>query len=90
MEKQVAVLIDGDNISAKYAESIKQEALQYGNIKVFRLYGSVNSPNTKRWYPVMPKQGIMPVLQISYASRQKYSRSGSDYRCYGFASFGQY
>lgn len=68
MEKQVAVLIDGDNISAKYAESIKQVALQYGNIKVFRLYGSVNSPNTKRWYPVMPKQGIMPVLQISYAS----------------------
>ena len=68
MEKQVAVLIDGDNISAKYAESIKQEALQYGNIKVFRLDGSVNSPNTKRWYPVMPKQGIMPVLQISYAS----------------------
>ena len=68
MEKQVAVLIDGDNISAKYAESIKQEALQYGNIKVFRLYGSVNSPNTKRWYLVMPKQGIMPVLQISYAS----------------------
>ena len=68
MEKQVAVLIDGDNISAKYAESIKQEALQYGNIKFFRLYGSVNAPNTKRWYPVMPKQGIMPVLQISYAS----------------------
>ena len=68
MEKQVAVLIDGDNISAKYAESIKQEALQYGNIKVFRLYGSVNSPNTKKWYPVMPRQGIMPVLQISYAS----------------------
>ena len=68
MERQVAVLIDGDNISAKYAESIKQEALQYGNIKVFRLYGSVNSPNTKRWYPIMPKQGIMPVLQISYAS----------------------
>ena len=68
MEKQVAVLIDVDNISANYAESIKQEALQYGNIKVFRLYGSVNSPNTKRWYPVMPKQGIMPVLQISYAS----------------------
>lgn len=52
----------------KSAESIKQEALQYGNIKVFRLYGSVNSPNTKKWYPVMPRQGIMPVLQISYAS----------------------
>ena len=30
MEQQVAILIDGDNISAKYAEYIKQEALQYG------------------------------------------------------------
>ena len=38
MEKQVAVLIDGDNISAKYAESIKQEALQYGNIKVLAAF----------------------------------------------------
>ena len=33
MEKQVAVLIDGDNISSKYAEYIIQEASQYGNIK---------------------------------------------------------
>lgn len=67
MEKQVAVLIDGDNISSKYAEYIIQEASQYGNIKICRLYGSVNCPNVKSWYKKMPGQGIMPVLQISYA-----------------------
>lgn len=67
MEKQVAVLIDGDNISSKYAEYIMQEASQYGNIKICRLYGSVNCPNVKSWYKKMPGQGIMPVLQISYA-----------------------
>ena len=31
MEKQIAILIDGDNISAKYAEYIKEEAMEYGN-----------------------------------------------------------
>ena len=64
--KQVAVLIDGDNISDKYAEYIRQEARQYGKVKILRLYGSVNSPSVKRWYRVMPKYGISPVLQICY------------------------
>ena len=74
MEKQIAVLIDGDNISAKYAEYIKQEAMEYGNVRIFRLYGSVNSQTVKAWYKVMPLQGIMPVLQISYA----YGKSIAD------------
>ena len=67
MEKQVAVLIDGDNISSKYAEYIIREASQYGNIKICRLYGSINCPNVRSWYKKMPGQGIMPMLQISYA-----------------------
>ena len=68
MEQQVAILIDGDNISAKYAEYIKQEALQYGNIKICRMYGSITSPSVRAWYKVMPEQGIVPFLQISYAN----------------------
>ncbi|MBQ7432753.1 MAG: NYN domain-containing protein [Lachnospiraceae bacterium] len=68
MEKQVAILIDGDNISSKYAEYIKQEAMRIGKIKVCRLYGSVTSPSVRSWYPVMPLHGITPVLQISYAN----------------------
>lgn len=70
MEKQVAVLIDGDNISPKYAEYIKQEAMHYGNVRVFRLYGSITTPNVRSWYKVMPLQGITPMLQISYADKK--------------------
>lgn len=65
-DKTVAVLIDGDNISPKYAEYIKQEASRIGRIKIFRLYGSISSPSVKAWYRVMPKYGIDPVLQIWY------------------------
>lgn len=68
MARQVAVLIDGDNISSRYAEYIKQEASQYGNIRIFRLYGAINCPNVKAWYKVMPGKGIMPMLQICYAN----------------------
>lgn len=68
MEKQVAILIDGDNVSSKYAEYIKQEALHYGNVKIFRLYGSITSPSVRNWYKVMPIQGIVPMLQITYAN----------------------
>ncbi|MGN1315238.1 MAG: NYN domain-containing protein [Lachnospiraceae bacterium] len=68
MEKQVAILIDGDNISPKYAEYIKQEAMRVGRIKICRLYGSIDSSSVKSWYKVMPLQGITPVLQMSYAN----------------------
>ena len=65
-EKKVAILIDGDNISPKYSEYIKQEAARSGRIKICRLYGSITSPTVKAWYKEMPKYGITPVLQINY------------------------
>lgn len=68
MEKRVAVLIDGDNISPKYAEYIRKEAERLGRIEICRLYGTINSPTVKSWYRVMPMQGITPMLQISYAN----------------------
>mgnify|MGYP003308969352 CR=1 FL=1 len=46
-EKQVAVLVDGDNISPRYAEYIKQEAAMLGRIKIFRLYGSIGASTVK-------------------------------------------
>lgn len=69
-EKQVAILIDGDNISPKYAAYIRQEAAMIGRIKIFRLYGSISSPTVKSWYGVMPLYGISPILQISYVQRK--------------------
>ncbi len=65
-EKQVAILIDGDNVSHKYIENIIREAEQEGNIKIRRLYGSVSNLSTKAWYSDMPLWGITPMLQIDY------------------------
>lgn len=65
-EKQVAVLIDGDNISPRYAEYIRKEASMLGTIKIFRLYGSISAPTVRAWYRVMPKYGINPMLQLNY------------------------
>ncbi len=68
MEERIAILIDGDNISPKYAEHIRKEAEHMGRIKISRLYGSISSPSVRSWYSVMPGQGITPMLQISYAN----------------------
>lgn len=71
MGKQVAVLIDGDNISYKYAEYIKREAMHYGNVRIFRLYGSISSPSVRPWYKVMPLQGIMPDAAYHFMPTEK-------------------
>ncbi len=69
-EKKIAILIDGDNISQKYASLIKEEADKYGDITLFKLYGSISSPTVKQWMAIMPKYGISPVLQLSYANNK--------------------
>ena len=69
-EKRIAILIDGDNISQKYASLIKEEADKYGDITLFKLYGSINSPTVRQWMPIMPKYGISPELQLSYANNK--------------------
>ncbi len=69
-EKKIAILIDGDNISQKYASLIKEEADKYGDITLFKLYGSINSATVRQWMPIMPKYGITPELQLSYANNK--------------------
>ncbi|MCR5584141.1 MAG: NYN domain-containing protein [Lachnospiraceae bacterium] len=69
-EKKIAILIDGDNISQKYATLIKEEADKYGDITLFKLYGSISSPTVKQWMAIMPKYGISPALQLSYANNK--------------------
>nr|MCR5584121.1 NYN domain-containing protein [Lachnospiraceae bacterium] len=69
-EKKIAILIDGDNISQKYASLIKEEADKYGDITLFKLYGSINSPTVRQWMSIMPKYGITPELQLSYANNK--------------------
>ncbi len=64
-EKKLALLIDSDNVSAKYAQFIVQEASKYGELTIKRIYGDWEKNNTGWRIPAM-NNSIMPVQQNSY------------------------
>lgn len=68
MNKKIAVLIDGDNISSKYAEIIFNELNKnYGECIYRRIYGDWSK--CTGWLPEeLIKYGITPIHQIGYTT----------------------
>lgn len=64
-EKKLALLIDSDNVSAKYAQFILQEASKYGDLTYKRVYGDWEKNNTGWRIPAM-NNSILAVQQNSY------------------------
>ncbi len=64
-EKKLALLIDSDNVSAKYAQFILQEASKYGELAYKRVYGDWEKGGNGWHYPAL-NNSIMPVQQMSY------------------------
>lgn len=64
-EKKLALLIDSDNVSAKYAAFILQEASKYGELAYKRVYGDWEKGGNGWHYPAL-NNSIMPVQQMSY------------------------
>ncbi len=64
-EKKLALLIDSDNVSAKYAQFIISEASKHGELIIKRIYGDWEKNNTGWRIPAM-NNSIMPVQQNSY------------------------
>ena len=64
-EKKLALLIDSDNVSAKYAQFILQEASKYGELTIKRVYGDWEKNNTGWRIPAM-NNSILAVQQNSY------------------------
>ncbi|MGN0678033.1 MAG: NYN domain-containing protein [Oscillospiraceae bacterium] len=64
-EKKLALLIDSDNVSAKYAPFILQEAAKYGELTVKRVYGDWEKP-TNGWHFPALNNAILPVQQTCY------------------------
>ncbi|MBD5130784.1 MAG: NYN domain-containing protein [Ruminococcaceae bacterium] len=63
--KKLALLIDSDNVSAKYAQFIIAEASKHGELIIKRIYGDWEKSNTGWRIPAM-NNSIMPVQQNSY------------------------
>lgn len=67
-KKQFAVLIDSDNISARYAASIFNEIENYGYASFRRIYGNWSGKSNGWKEQVLLENSITPVQQFSYTT----------------------
>lgn len=65
-EKRFAVLIDADNVSARYVKYIMDEVTNYGIATYKRIYGDWTKPNAGAWKEVLLENSVTPVQQYGY------------------------
>ncbi len=71
--KNIALLIDAENISPKYIEIIIDEANKYGKINYRRVYGDWTTPQLNPWKDKINEFGLTPVQQYAYTSGKNIS-----------------
>ncbi|MGL4107384.1 NYN domain-containing protein [Clostridium sp. LP20] len=64
-EKRFALLIDSDNISAKYITYIMNELNKYGIITFKRIYGDWTSTQATKWKENLLENSLSPIQQFS-------------------------
>lgn len=64
-EKKYAVLIDGDNISSKYLDSILNEMTKYGIATYKRIYCDFTSQQSSKWRRLVRDSGIQAMQQFA-------------------------
>ena len=65
-DKRFAVLIDADNVSAKYIKYILDEISNYGVATYKRIYGDWTRPSASSWKDVLLENSVTPVQQYGY------------------------
>ena len=66
IEDRFALLIDADNVSAKYIKPILDELSKYGNVTYKRIYGDWTKTNNASWKEELLQNSITPIQQFSY------------------------
>lgn len=74
MEKRFALIIDADNISAKYIKPMLDELSKYGNVTYKRIYGDWTNNQNSSWKEELLKNSISPIQQFSYT----YGKNATD------------
>lgn len=64
-DKKFAILIDSDNISAKYVSAIMDEMMNHGIATYRRIYGDWTSTQAKSWKNLLAENSITPIQQFS-------------------------
>lgn len=73
-DKRFALLIDADNVSAKYIKPILTELSKYGTITYKRIYGDWTLSLHAKWKDALLENSITPVQQFSYT----YGKNSTD------------
>lgn len=65
---RLALLIDGDNVSAKVITGVLAEIAKHGTASVRRIYGDWTMPNLGPWKKCLLEHSIQPVQQFAYTT----------------------
>ena len=65
-EKRFALLIDADNVSAKYIKPITDELSKYGTVTYKRIYGDWTLTLHAKWKDALLENSITPIQQFGY------------------------
>lgn len=63
--KKVAVFIDAENISARFADRLLIEAANYGDVIIRRVYADWSSQNVQAWKEVVSRHSLLAEQQFS-------------------------
>lgn len=85
MEERYALLIDADNVSAKYIKPILDELSKYGNVTYKRIYGDWTSTYNSSWKEVLLQNSTTPIQQLQLYSLGKASDSAMIIDAHGYA-----
>lgn len=65
-DKRFALLIDADNVSARYIKPILNELSKYGTVTVKRIYGDWTLTLHAKWKDALLENSITPIQQFGY------------------------
>ena len=63
--KKVAVFIDAENISARFADKLLAEAANYGDVIIRRVFADWSSVNVQAWKDVVSRHSLLAEQQFS-------------------------
>lgn len=68
VSRQIALMVDGDNISKDIIPSVLEETSKYGTIAVRRVYADWTRPGMNSWKDTLQIHAIQPVQQFAYTT----------------------
>ena len=72
-EPRLAVLIDADNATPKWAEAIFEEIATLGEASVRRIYGDFSGPHLRSWEKKLAGLALIPHQQFAYTKGKNSS-----------------